>query len=93
MSFSCFVGVGLSFSALLGICYWRVKAKARNESMVLLAMLVALSVFGVLVDMAHIKVASDPWNYRLGMVEDGGEMLVISIILGYLLANLQTYDG
>lgn len=82
---------GLSFAVLLAISFSRGKKRAIHESKVLLAMLLALAFFGVLVDMVHIRV-SGPWSYRLGIVEDGGEMLVISIILWYVVANLQRYN-
>jgi hypothetical protein len=85
------VTAGLVFVALLVIGYRRGKPRVRQESKVLLGMVLALAVFGVLFDMAHVKVLSHPWNHRLGMIEDGGEMLVMSIILWYVFTNLQEY--
>lgn len=85
------ITAGLSFAVLLAISYRHGKKRARHESKVLLAMLLALAVFGVLVDMVHIEVVSNPWNYRLGIIEDGGEMLVVSIMLWYVLTNFQEY--
>lgn len=83
------ITAGLVFVVLLAISYRRGKRKARDESKVLLPMVLVLAFFGILVDMAHVEVASNPWHHRLGIIEDGGELLVMSIILWYVFTNLQ----
>ncbi len=39
---------------------------------------------GVVVDMIHIVVPLGTVSFILGVVEDGGEMLVVSLILWYI---------
>jgi hypothetical protein len=51
-------------------------------------LLTALFAFGVVVDMVHVAVKSEVWQYRLGIIEDGSEMFVISSILTFVLWRL-----
>ena len=50
----------------------------------LLLLLLALAFFGIFVDMVHIALMGWKASYLLGVVEDGGEMIVISIIAWYV---------
>lgn len=55
-------------------------AKQVSKHLFILVMFVAF--FGVLVDMLHIAI---PWGDTLwGLIEDGGELLVMSIIVSYV---------
>jgi hypothetical protein len=51
----------------------------------MLLLIIALVFFGVVVDMVHIAIQSD-WKVKfiLGVIEDGGEMLVASLMLWYV---------
>ena len=66
------------------IAAWRRSGDdARRVSLVLIALLVALGFFGVLIDMLHVPMTGT-WEYRQGIVEDGGEMIVITTVLWFL---------
>ena len=66
-------------------------ANGMSEAPFLLLML-ALVVFGVAVDMAHGAVPSETTAYFiLGVVEDGGELVVASLILWYVF-RLAVHD-
>ena len=84
--------VGAGFFALFAVGYARSAQAGRRASLALLALLLALAMFGVVVDMVHMMVLSDPWHYRLGMIEDGGEMLVMSTVLWFVFSLLRSAD-
>lgn len=66
---------------LIGICHWRSGSADRRISRHLFWLVVALAGFGVVTDMLHIMI---PWGTTfLGLVEDGGEMVVISFVVAY----------
>ncbi len=55
---------------------------AKQISKNLFILIMALAFFGVIVDMVHIAI---PWGKSIwGLIEDGGEMLVMSIIVWYV---------
>jgi len=60
--------------------------RARRFSIAVTAALVALGAFGVLVDLVHSLVRRDPWRYRLGMIEEGGEMVTMSAMITVVAA-------
>lgn len=70
-----------TFLALIGLAYYRSDSDTRSFSRSLLAMLVALAFFGVLVDMVHVMVKQRSWQFALEIIEDGGEMVVMSVIV------------
>ena len=86
------------FSATVGVVVligfaatWRRSAPAaRQLSLVLLALLAALGVFGVLIDTLHAAATQTPWGYRLGIIEDGGEMVVLTAMLWLLFDSVRT---
>ena len=78
------VVAGLGFLALLGREY-RIAAKdfrlATHDFAALVAM---LAVVGVGVDLAHVALDPGPrWNTALTLLEDGGEMVVASVMCWY----------
>ncbi len=80
------LSVSIFFGALLftflAIAYFQSDNKGKERSKHLLALIVLLAVFGIAMDMIH-SMAS--WGRDLwGLIEDGGEMLVISIIVWYV---------
>jgi hypothetical protein len=74
---------GVIVTLSLVVAWRRSGADARRVSLVLIALLFALAFFGVAMDMLHV-VMTGPWEYRMGIVEDGGEMIVVTIILWFL---------
>ena len=76
----------------LGLTYWRSTARFRKVSVDILLLLTGLAFFGVAMDMLHVMVYNvemlGDWARILGeatgLIEDGGEMLVMSLIVWYL---------
>jgi len=78
--------VGLFFLIFLTFAYRFGDSTSRKSSKSLMMMLFALALFGIIADMAHmILVSSSFFEPLLGLVEDGGEMLVMSVIAWFVL--------
>jgi hypothetical protein len=77
--------VAASFLLLLSLAYRRSPAPFRVATHRLLLLLLALAVFGVVVDMVLIALDLG-WkvDYVLVAVEDGGELTVMSLMVHYL---------
>ncbi|MBE9124873.1 MULTISPECIES: hypothetical protein [unclassified Coleofasciculus] len=78
------VGVGLFFFVLIAIAYRFSDSLARKSSRYLIIMLCSLALFGIVIDMVHIAFKSSLLNSWLGLLEDGGEHIVMSIIAGFV---------
>ena len=65
---------------------------ARHASRILIGLIVVLGLFGVVADMLHV-VASGSWQYRLGIIEDGGEMVVITAMLWLVYAHRRSLQA
>jgi hypothetical protein len=70
---------------LIGFGYWRGDSHARNVSRDMAILVVALGALGVGVDIAHvITYFKAPLLAQfLLILEDGGEMLVVSVMVAY----------
>lgn len=75
---------GLFFLILIGTAYRFGDSAFRKASRVLIKMLLALVFCGIVVDMAHIAVGSRSLDPILATLEDGGEMIVMSIIAWFV---------
>jgi hypothetical protein len=79
--------VGASLLAILALAWWRDREPTWRLSRVLLMLTVALGVCGVLLDTFHViayfrmPAISDP----LAFVEDGGELLIVSLLASHAL--------
>lgn len=80
----CAMGTGLVLSGPLALAYWKGVAPFRKASIHLAQLAFTLAFFGVVVDLLHMTVQSG-WKlkFMLAIVEDGGEMLAVSIIFAY----------
>ena len=83
----------LSFVAVLLMTYRHGQHESRRITRVLLSMLLILAFFGVVVDMVHILFLEVPLGSAFGVVEDGGEMLVMSLILWYVVKQFLFRDA
>jgi hypothetical protein len=78
----------LIFLPALGASLYWGSAQFRTFSTRLVALVTALAVFGVVLDMVQIVVTDPLWDSIVGIVEDGGEMVVMSIIAAFALISL-----
>lgn len=73
-------GIGFFFLVVISIAYRYGDRFSRETSRHLLTLLFALALFGIVLDMLHIALPFPSWEDFLGLLEDGGEMVVMSII-------------
>lgn len=76
--------VGLFFLIFIAIAYRFGDRTSRKTSKYLIMMLCALALFGIVVDMIHILVLYTSLDPLLALVEDGGEMVVMSVIAWFV---------
>lgn len=81
------VGVaGLLLVLLIGIAHFRSRPELRTMSRPLVALVAALLFFGVVIDVTDMMLVDAPkilyYGYR--MLEDAGEMVVMSVICWYV---------
>lgn len=72
------VGIVLLTPAM--IAFARAGRSEKTHALAMAGLLGLLAFFGVFIDMVHILLGGDIW----GMVEDGGEMLVVSLTFYYV---------
>jgi surface polysaccharide O-acyltransferase-like enzyme len=75
---------------VIGVAYYRSDHDARSFSRSMLLLLVALAVFGVVFDMVHVMIKGPAWEFALEIVEDGGEMVVMSVIMRFVFQTCHT---
>lgn len=91
-----FIGVIAAAFLIGGIAAYKYSAvSARKISMILLGMTLALAFFGVVVDMLNIAIKPEAQKMALlsttflpGAIEDGGEMIVVSVMCWFVYALL-----
>jgi hypothetical protein len=86
--------VGLSMIVLVGIAVLRTDAQQRRICRDTLLLVGALAFLGVLVDTVHVIAyfKGSLWAQILLLVEDGGEMLVMSLLTAYMF-QVATHKG
>lgn len=88
--------VGFLLLAWIGLAHRRSPVAARSASRTLFFLLIALVFVGAGVDVVHVIVErlldSSALNAVLGVVEDGGEMVVVSFMTWFVL-RLASSDG
>jgi hypothetical protein len=75
--------VGSAFVATMAFCYFRSSNDARRVSRNLILLLAILVLFGILVDMVPYAIKTLA-PLGLMMIEDGGEMVAMSVIVNYV---------
>jgi len=75
---------GSGFLGLIGLTYYFSDSSIKRTCRCLLVMLLVLVFFGIVMDMVDIMVKSPVWSPILGTVEDGGEMLIMSVIAWFV---------
>ncbi|WP_018984278.1 hypothetical protein [Salinimonas chungwhensis] len=72
---------GIVLLSFLMVGYLKADKTFREISHRFLIILAGIAFFGIVVDMVHSMV---PWGYQLfSIIEDGGEMFIMSLALGY----------
>jgi hypothetical protein len=75
------------FSVLIGVGHYRANPSARSISRSVLVLVLTLAFFGVVVDTIHAMVSHPIGQLVLDIAEDGGEMLVMSVILWFVFRS------
>lgn len=65
-------------------CYFRGSAVFKKTSDDLFVLLLMIAVFGVFVDLLHVVVEHYWLHFLFGVIEDGGEMIVVSLVVWYV---------
>lgn len=76
---------GLGLFSIIAFLYRRSTKEERTIAHDLFLLALTLVAFGVGLDMFHSMIPSENARLAMGMVEDGGEMLTMSVTLWYLL--------
>ncbi len=84
------VCVGLFFLVFLGIAYRFAKRIPRETSKYLIIMLFVLAAFGIAVDVVHSMLRFTFLEPLLAMLEDAGEMIVMSVIAGFVFKRTES---
>ena len=72
---------GLLLFSFIGITYLLSDFTAKKISKQLFILVIFVAFFGIVVDTIHVIA---PWKTTLSLIEDGGEMLLMSIIFWYV---------
>lgn len=75
---------GLILFSIIGLCYARGSSAFRSITHDIILLFSGLVFFGVFVDSIHGAI--NAFTGELGLIEDGGELVVISLILAYVWA-------
>ncbi|MBI4445107.1 MAG: hypothetical protein HY645_04295 [Acidobacteria bacterium] len=71
---------GICLAALLGIVYLRGSPDFRRIAMRLVPPIAGFTFLAVVVDLIHSRLRNSPWNQPLALMEDGGELVVLSLV-------------
>lgn len=74
---------GAVLLSLLAIAYWRGSETFRRRSKTLVKLSALLVFFGIGVDAVHILFLESAGDDPLGAIEDGGEMIALSVVCWY----------
>ena len=78
--------VGLFFLICIATAHRFSDRSSKQDSRYLILMLFVLALFGIVVDMVHIALQSPYWEPSLGLIEDAGEMIVMSFIAWFVFS-------
>jgi hypothetical protein len=76
-------GVGVPFAVLLALVWWRADESFRRDSRELALLVGGLAVVGVVLDMLNMMLRVPLLAGLIGVLEDGGEMVMMSLICWY----------
>ncbi|WP_407319347.1 hypothetical protein UQW22_02920 [Isoptericola halotolerans] len=79
-------GLALVIGVLLVVGHLRAGGPVRATSTLLMVLCAGLFVCGVVVDAVHAAVSGEHWNTVALVVEDGGEIAVLCVVVSFLFA-------
>ena len=82
-------GVGLFFLIAIAIAYRFGDRISREISRSLIVMLFTLALFGIVGDLLHMAFYESFLKPFLGLLEDGGEMIVISVMAWFVFKQME----
>lgn len=88
-----YAAFGLALLGVIALAYLRGTPEARRISHDFALLFVLLAFFAVLVDVLHAMEQTHYIKHTLGTVEDGGEMLVTSLMCWYVLGRMEGRSG
>jgi len=69
---------------LIGFAYYYSTENLKKTCRYLLLLLGMLALFGIFADLVHVFFRCSGWGRALGVIEDGGEMLVMSVFCWFV---------
>ena len=76
--------------SFLFLAYYFASPTARRVTHYLLLLVAGIAFFGIVVDMLHVAL---PWGKSLfALIEDGGEMAIMSLVVGYCFSLLYRHS-
>ena len=87
-----YVAIASLFLGLIGIAYFRIGTYYRAICKQLLTLLLGFAGFAVVIDMLHSMVQSFIFNNVLRLFEDGGEMIMMSLICAFVFHLYRVRD-
>ncbi len=82
---------GTIIFAIIGWFYFRSKQESKDVSKIIFFLILTLMIFGIGFDLIDVIIPISFWQAVFALIEDGGEMIVMSMILGYVY-NLSRSD-
>lgn len=85
--------VVLIFLTLITITYRLADSTSRKVSKHLIMMMFALAFCGIILDLFHIAASSPSLDPILMLLEDGGELVIMSFIAGYVISLFELFQA
>lgn len=83
---------GLLFALLIGLSHYRSEAGTRRISWNIIGLVFLLAIFGIFFDMLEISVNHPLLGPIIAIIDDGGELLVMSAITAFLFGLPQQHS-
>lgn len=85
--------IGLVFLTLITLTYRLADYTSRKVSKHLIMMMFALAFCGIILDLFHIAASSPSLDPILMLLEDGGELVIMSFIAGYVISLFELFQA
>jgi hypothetical protein len=88
-----FAAVGLALLALVGVAYLRGSDRFRRHSERVFVLVALLAALGIGVDALHILFLHTWAGAMFGLIEDGGELIVLSVACWYVFVLVRAHTA